>query len=90
MLEGKILDEVLALTLSHGVSEGTVQILRASWPGVHFSYCMDDDIGGVEPVRSAPGVNIYLVNGSGHCLALTSDFEVATGLVVAEVEDDCV
>ena len=87
-LDGETLDQMLSIILAQGISEETVRVLRASWPGVHFSLCQDDDVSGVDPVKSGPGLNLYLVDGRAHCLALTSDFEAATGLVVAEVADD--
>lgn len=88
MIEAATIDRIAEMTLAQGLDEGTVQALRAAWPGMHFSYCMDDEICGVEPVRSMQGVNFYLVDGREHCLCLTNNPEVATGLVLAEVEPD--
>lgn len=88
MIEAATLDSIAAEALSLGLDETTVQQLRERWPGLHFSYCMDDDISGTEPVRELPGINLYLVDGREHCLCLTSNAEVATGLVLAAVEDD--
>ena len=88
MLDGETIDRILALTLAQGLSETTIRELRANWPDLHFSHCLDDDICGVDPVRSVPGINLYLVDGRAHCLTLTGDLEGATGLVLAEVEDD--
>lgn len=87
-IDGETLDRMLALVIARGVSEETVRALRVSWPRVHFSFCSDDDICGVEPVKTAPGLNVYLVDGSAHCLMLTNDLDAATGLVLAEVVDD--
>jgi hypothetical protein len=58
--------------------------LRAAWPGMHLTLCSDNDV----PVRvpamhQRPGFNLYLVNGSEHCLTLTNDPEVAIGVVLA-------
>ena len=88
MIDAATIDRIAELTLAQGLDEGTVQHLRAAWPGMHFSYCMDDEICGVEPVRELDGVNLYLVDGREHCLTLTSRAETATGLVLAEVEPD--
>ena len=43
---------------------------------------------GPKPVMEAEGFNIYLVDGREHCLAFTQSQEVASGVVLAEVEDD--
>ena len=88
MIDTDTLDRIADMTLAQGLDEGTVQSLRAAWPGMHFSYCMDDEICGVEPVRELQGVNLYLVNGHEHCLSLTSNQDSATGLLLAEVEPD--
>jgi len=88
MIENATLENIAAEALSLGLDETTVQQLRERWPDLHFSYCMDDDISGAVPVRELPGINVYLVDGREHCLCLTSNPEVATGLVLAEVEVD--
>lgn len=88
MIDAATLDRIAETAQAQGLDETTVQALRAAWPGVHLSYCMDDEICGVEPVRELDGIRLYLVDGRGHCLNLTSDPETATGLVLAEVEPD--
>ena len=88
MIDVATLDRIVEMTAAEGMDEATMQALRAAWPGMHFSYCMDDDICGVAPVRELHGVNLYLVDGREHCLRLTTDAETATGLVLAEVELD--
>jgi hypothetical protein len=76
-LDGRVLDE------------DTVLALRAGYPEVHFTACSDDDVlDPVKPVVERPGLRIYLVDGSEHCLSLTSDPRGATGLLLAEVEPD--
>ncbi len=51
--------------------------------------CLDDDIVGAEPVLRKMGLNLYLVDSRQHCLRLTEDFQVATGVVLAEVTEEC-
>jgi len=88
MIDAVTIDRIAEAALAQGLDEGTVQGLRAAWPGVHFSYCMDDEICGVNPVRQLQGLNVYLVDGREHCMRLTGNPEIATGLVLAEVEPD--
>ncbi|MDY6942211.1 MAG: DUF6129 family protein [Pseudomonadota bacterium] len=88
MIDSATLDRVARFTLGRGLDETTVQALRAAWPDLHFSYCADDDVCGPRPVRALAGINIYLVDGRGHCLQFTDQPELATGLVLAEVEAD--
>jgi hypothetical protein len=71
-----------------GLDYDTVAVLRESHPDIHFTYCMDDDITNGKPVLEADAFKIYLVDGREHCLCLTNDFDVATGIVLAEVIED--
>ncbi len=71
-----------------GVSEETIQQLRQHYPNLHFTYCLDDDIGRINPVLERSLFNLYLVDSSEHCLKLTRTFETATGFVLAEVIRD--
>lgn len=81
--------EAVAETVARlGLSEPTLALLRARHPDLHFTYCMDDDVGAETPFAERPGFNIYLVDGREHCLKFTGDPAAATGLVLAEVSDD--
>ena len=84
MISDVIIDDVAATVRAEGVGEQTMMALRAKWPNVHFTYCMDDDVVGTEPVRRAEAFNIYLVDAHAHCLTMTADRDAATGLVIAE------
>ena len=91
MIADALIDNVAAEVAERGANEQTVMALRAQWPDVHFTYCMDDDVVGNEPVRRMHGFNLYLVDAHEHCLTLTDNKGMATGLVVAEKlegEDD--
>lgn len=92
MIAAQTVEQVGLILERAGLSEQTVAALRESFQGMHFTYCLDDDIGtgvGVAPpVREAEGFRIYLVDGRSHCLRLTADLESATGLVLAQVEPE--
>ena len=74
--------------LQAGVSENMLTGLRAQFRGMHLSYCNDDDVINASPYLQSPGLNIYLVDGREHCMTLTQDLEAATGLLIAEVNDE--
>ena len=61
--------------------------LRAAFPALTFTVCADDDVIRARPVVERERFNLYLVDGSSHCMSLTSDAAVASGVVVAEVTD---
>jgi hypothetical protein len=62
--------------------------MRTEFAPLHFTYCYDDDISDRTPVIETDKFNLYLIDGREHCLKMTNDYEVATGIVVAEVIAD--
>lgn len=88
MIDTETIAAVKATVEREGAEETTVGALRKSWPGIHFTYCMDDDIGALDPFQEAKGFNIYLVTGRDHCISFTSAPENATGLVIAALEEE--
>ena len=67
-----------------GQPDGELQRqLRAQFDGLRVVVCSDDDV----PPRAQPAFgnahcNLYYLDASAHCVTLTADAEVATGLVV--------
>ncbi|MBF0219258.1 MAG: hypothetical protein HQL49_06990 [Gammaproteobacteria bacterium] len=59
--------------------------LRQIYPGLHFTYCQDDDVVAMKPCYQHPQFNLYLVDSRQHCLTLTDDPMIASGVVVAEL-----
>ncbi len=88
MISEEQLDRIAAMAETEPLSEEVVAKLRGRFEGIHFTYCMDDDVCEVQPVREARGFNLYLIDGREHCLAFTRDSDIATGVVIAEVMDD--
>lgn len=70
------------------LDEAVISKLRSAYPDMHFTYCLDDDITSGKPVLERAAFNVYLVDGREHCLCLTNDHDVATGLVIAEIIED--
>ena len=69
------------------LEDAGLERLRAGWPGLHLTLCSDNDVPArLPPVLERPGFNLYLVNGSEHCLSLTNDPAVAIGVVLAWVD----
>jgi len=86
MIEQSLLDAVVARAESGVLGEALIAELRDAHPGVHFTWCMDDDIAvNAKPVTQRDTFNLYLVNSSDHCSVLTNDPESASGIVLAEV-----
>ena len=88
MVNEQMLEQVIDVVTRQGLSEATLAGLREQFDDAHFTYCMDDDIGGATPFRECEGFNIYLVNSQDHCSVLTREVDGASGMVLAEVIDD--
>ena len=80
------IDAIGQFAVSRPLSEATVADLRQQFPGIHFTYCMDDDVVAANPVYQDSGFNLYLVDSRNHCLSFTQDPDIATGVVVAELD----
>lgn len=69
------------------LNEVALADLKSRWSDLRFTLCNDDDM----PARLPPAVrrdrfNLYLINGSEHCLSLTDDPISAIGVVIALVD----
>ena len=88
MITTEQVNEIAAKIEALGVDETTVSALRLQYQPIHFTYCMDDDLPNNVPVIENAAFNLYLIDGREHCLCLTNDYDVATGIVVAEIIAD--
>lgn len=70
--------------------DGRAVSLRQRFPELHFSECSDDDVSPRYQVAfDIPGYALYYITGaSGHCLEMTNDPEIATGILLAAKVDD--
>ncbi|MCK9638075.1 MAG: DUF6129 family protein [Methylobacter tundripaludum] len=88
MITTEQVNAIAAKIETMGVDEATVSVLRQQYQPIHFTYCMDDDLPNNTPIIEHKDFNLYLIDGREHCLCLTNDYEVATGIVVAEIIPD--
>ena len=90
MIVPETLDQIASAAASLGeLNEQALASLKTNWPDLRFTFCNDDDM----PARLPPALrrerfNLYLVNGSEHCLSLTDDPLHAIGVVVACVDEE--
>ncbi|MBS4051586.1 DUF6129 family protein [Methylomonas rivi] len=88
MISSEQVQRIASAIRTQALSETVVSALRSEYPGIHFTYCMEDDIPTQAPVLEGEGFNLYLVDGRDHCLCLTNNYEHATGIVIAEIIED--
>lgn len=88
MITRQQLEQIAGEIRSSTVSETLVERLRVNHSDVHFTYCMDDDVVAATPVYEAKEFNLYLIDSRNHCLCFTQDMDVATGVVLAAIEEE--
>lgn len=88
MIEAQQLAEVAAYLELQWRGYASVAALRDKLPGLHFAYCLEDEIGADEPVYEASSFNLYLIDSSQHCMSLTPDIGLATGILIAELGEE--
>jgi hypothetical protein len=88
MILAETLERIASTAASMNVlNEESLLVLRQSWPELRFTLCNDDDMPARLPAAlKRERFNLYLVNGSEHCLSLTDDPQHAIGVVLAEVD----
>lgn len=88
MMTPEQLADIVAETERVGLADTHLTDLRAAFPALHFTWCMDDDVCGPQPAAQGKGFKVYLVDSSNHCLCFTPSLEVASGVVIAELGED--
>jgi Family of unknown function (DUF6129) len=88
MISPEQLQEIAAYLSAKPLDETLVMQLRTVYTGIHFTYCLEDDIPNHEPMLECDGFNLYLVDSREHCLCLTRNYPHASGVVIAEVISD--
>lgn len=90
MIVPETLEHIASATALLGdLSEQSMATLKKTWPELRFTFCNDDDMPArLPPALRREGFNLYLVNGSEHCLSLTDDPLHAIGVVVACVDEE--
>ncbi len=89
MIIPETLEQIASTAVSLGdLNDQALDTLKQGWPDLRFTLCSDDDM----PARLPPALkrekfNLYLVNGSEHCLSLTNDPSNAIGVVLASVDE---
>lgn len=71
------------------LSEAGIGHLRKEWPGIHFTFCNEDDVPArLKPILEGHGFNLYLVSNAEHGVTFTCQLETASGIVLATVTED--
>ncbi len=88
MISQQQLSDISDFVSEQGMGVNLTTELRENFSDIHFTVCMDDDVVTATPVLEHQQFNLYLIDSSNHCLSFTQNHELATGVVVAEVEPE--
>ena len=85
-----ITPEQLTLVADAVRADAAIASLRARFPDLHFTECSEDDVS--PRYRAALETDshaLYYISGAtGHCLEVTNDAALATGILVAAKADE--
>lgn len=76
------LTEIERLVAAAEAGASPLPELRKCFPHLAWTRCDASDVSEV-PFRSLPQFDLHLIDGSDHCVQITSDPERATGIVLA-------
>lgn len=89
MIAKAFIDKIASELTGKPVGPEVISMLRAKFEGAHFTHCLEDELtGDPTPAYEGGTFNLYLVDGSDHCMHLTTHADSATGILVAEVEEE--
>lgn len=88
IIDETLVSGVAAIAQQVDVDEDLKGALKTSYPEIRFTLCSEDDIHSGKPVMESDRHAIYLVGNGEHCLTLTNDYTLATGVVVADIETE--
>jgi hypothetical protein len=76
------LAEIEALLSAPDADASALADFRQRFPGVSFTRCDPTDVDGEKPYKEFTKFNLYLVSAVNHCVTMTRDPEVATGIII--------
>lgn len=88
MITASLIEGLVASIGSQSLDTDLFARLKQQFSGVRLTACFEDDIYSGRPVYACEQFAIYLVGSSDHCLSLTNDYDIATGVVIAECIPD--
>ncbi len=78
------LAEIEALLAAPDAELAAFADFRQRFPGVSYTRCDPSDVDGETPYKEFARFNLYLVSAVNHCVTMTRDPAIATGIIVVE------
>lgn len=80
-------DKLAEIEALLGAPEADASVLadfRQRFPGVSLTRCDPSDVDGEKPYKEFSRFDLYLVSAVNHCVTMTRDPAVATGIIVVQ------
>jgi len=76
------LAQIEALLAAPDADASVLQDFRQRFPGVSLTRCDPSDVDGERPYKEFARFTLYLVSAVNHCVTMTRDPSIATGIIV--------
>lgn len=76
------LGEIEALLADLNADPSVLTDFRQKFPGVSLTRCDASDVDAEHPFKEFPRFTLYLVSAVNHCVTITRDPSMATGIIV--------
>ncbi len=83
-LTAEKLGEIEALLADPSADASVFADFRQKFPGVSLTRCDASDVDVEHPYKEFPRFTLYLVSAINHCVSITRDPSVATGIIVVQ------
>lgn len=83
-LTSENLAQIEALLSAPDADPSVLQDFRQRFPGVSLTRCDPSDVDGERPYKEFARFNLYLVSAVNHCVTMTKDPAIATGIIVVQ------
>jgi hypothetical protein len=81
-LTSENLAKIEAMLDGADANDSVFKDFRQNFPGVSLTRCDPSDVDGENPYKEFPRFTLYLISAVDHCVTMTRDPGVATGIIV--------
>jgi hypothetical protein len=78
------LAKIEALLDGPDANDSVLKDFRQNFPGVSMTRCDASDVEGEKAYKQFPRFTLYLISAVDHCVTMTHDPSMATGIIVVQ------
>jgi hypothetical protein len=83
-LTSENLAKIEAMLDGPDANDSVLKDFRQNFPGVSMTRCDASDVEGENPYKTFPRFTLYLISAVDHCVTMTRDPGMATGIIVVQ------